>query len=224
MASAKSCCFLPLPDTEILLPGTSFSGAREMYCRRVYFAEPSVQLHSDDVVIDLGANQGLFSLLASKVASRVISVEAQSEMHKQFLQPRLGHAANVTLVHGLIAAESGVFASQQSRREASHWREEPASVSLENLLLKYSIDRIGFLKCDIEGSEFSLFNRSHGWIDIVERIAMECHPDHGEIDELVHTLQSAGFKLRYRSPDLIPCSVSTLAKKSGYLYAFREVT
>lgn len=61
---------------ELILEGRLFSGAREMYGRSVYFPDRNFQLESGTTVIDLGANTGLFSLLAALRGCRVIALEA----------------------------------------------------------------------------------------------------------------------------------------------------
>src|SRR5712664_322583 len=51
----------------IFLDGALFGGAREIYGRKVYFALPDFRLRSTDVVVDLGANAGVFTVLAGRL-------------------------------------------------------------------------------------------------------------------------------------------------------------
>ena len=47
--------------------------------------------------------------------------------------------------------------------------------SLDELIAKYEIDRIGLLKIDIEGGEVEVFRSSASWIDKVDAVATELH-------------------------------------------------
>jgi hypothetical protein len=76
--AGRTCEFVVL-GRRIILEGRCFSGARELYCRKVYFALPGFSIREGDTVVDLGANVGLFTVLAAKIARRVVAIEAQSE-------------------------------------------------------------------------------------------------------------------------------------------------
>ena len=67
-----------LQGVRLELDGRFFAGAREMYCRQVYFPTPAFSLNRNTFVVDLGANAGLFSILAALAGCKVIAVEAQA--------------------------------------------------------------------------------------------------------------------------------------------------
>jgi hypothetical protein len=75
----RNWCFR-LQGVAIDLEGRLFSGAREMYCRQVYFPSAEFELRARTVVMDLGANTGLFSVLTGRVGCRVIVVEASAAL------------------------------------------------------------------------------------------------------------------------------------------------
>jgi len=60
----------------VLLPAAYTPGAREMYCRGVYLRS-GLTMPSTGLVIDLGANQGLFAVWAALTGAQVVAVEAQ---------------------------------------------------------------------------------------------------------------------------------------------------
>jgi FkbM family methyltransferase len=189
----------------------------------VYLAESNVQLTPGDIVVDLGANQGLFSLLAAHIAEKVIAVEAQSGMHEQYLGPRLAHCHNVHLIHGLIAARTGVFARREARSVASHWDVEPQELTFSELMRQSQIDRVDFLKCDIEGSEFALFEEGDDWLASIRRIALEFHCEFGDVASLAARLRQFGFQVRLRDSNLLPIEAASNGTATGYLYAWRNV-
>ena len=206
---------------DVKLPGALFSGAREMYCRKVYFAQRHVSLREGDVVVDLGANMGLFTLLAAIKCRRVIAVEAQSGFRKDIEENlRNNHVLHKAAVEiALVGGGSGVFADSNAFREASHFEGElPPQLSMPALMQRHGLERIDFLKVDIEGSEFDLFRAAAQWLARVDRIAMEVHAQAGSAVELCAILERAGFATEFRTPDL---RVHAPFHADGYLYAYR---
>jgi FkbM family methyltransferase len=48
-------------------------------------------------------------------------------------------------------------------------------ITVEDLLMRFDMDRIGIFKIDIEGSEKELFEKSKGWIDRTDLLVVELH-------------------------------------------------
>jgi FkbM family methyltransferase len=207
---------------EVLLEGRLFSGAREMYGRSVYFPDQRFQLESGTTVIDLGANSGLFSLLAALRGCRVVAVEAQLGFVEEIeaLARRHGVVRQIQLEHALVGANRGVLAEPGAMQRATHFRNrQPERLTMSELFVRHSIEHVDFLKCDIEGSEFDLFASDSSWLDVVRRIAMEVHCDFGAVPELVALLERAGYSVTLR--DNLLRRVRELRESSGYLYAIR---
>jgi FkbM family methyltransferase len=206
---------------DIDLPGRVFSGAREMYCRRVYFANPRVALREGDTVVDLGANVGLFTLLAAVKCQRVIAVEAQSGFKAEIEANLRAHgvAQKAEVEVALVGAASGVLADPDAFLRASHFQGElPPHLTMPELMQRHGLSRIDFLKSDIEGSEFDLFRDATAWLPRVDRIAMEVHAHAGSPVALCEQLRAAGFQIEYRSPQLKPMPPR---ETDGYIYAYR---
>ncbi len=209
--------------TEVRLSGDLFSGAREIYGRRVYFALPHFRIHPGDVVVDLGANCGIFTTLAACVARKVIAVEAQigfcSEIRRNLERNRC--YANVAVEFGLVGASSGSFADDQLIETSSHFNGvRPPVLALRDVFDRHGAERVDFMKIDIEGSEFALFNEADEWLPRISKIAMEVHPVFGDPKELEGLLKLGGFCTALLAADLQPSRI--ISEHGGYLYAWRS--
>jgi len=202
----------------VRIDGGAFLGALEMYGRRVYFAYPELRIRPGDIVLDLGANKGLFTLLASRIGARCVAVEMQSGMLTLITRNLAANGCRAEIAHGLIGPNTGVCSDRNRMRAASHFGSDPRVVALNGLVEEFRLPRIDFLKIDIEGSEFDLFGHDTEWLWITRRIAMEVHEPYGDPERIADVLSSAGFQVRRRTASL---AETDLLRMSGYLYAFR---
>jgi FkbM family methyltransferase len=144
------------------------------------------------VVIDLGANVGLsFRWLRSRypgarfvcvepdpgnleiLRANVRSVDPDAAIHEACIG---GRARQVSLVTG--AGEWGYRMS-----DISDGADVPSAggdidvTTMDTLLAASGVERIGVLKCDIEGAEAEVFADCRSWIDRVDAMSVECHTD-----------------------------------------------
>ncbi|KDA43556.1 FkbM family methyltransferase [Frankia sp. B2] len=213
--------YRPLPGVTVMLPGTAFGGAREMYCRGVYHALPGYAPAAGEVVVDLGANQGLFSVLAARAGADVIAVEAQRGFAPAFINHAAGNGVSnhIQLLHALVGPTAGVFADPRARRNATHWDGDVDVLTMAEVFEAGGVDQVDLVKLDIEGSEFALFDEP-GWLDAVGRIVMEVHTGFGDPRTLDDLLVRHGFEVTLLGNDLVPTAHLGDAA-SGYLYARR---
>lgn len=208
---------------EVEVCGEDFPLAREMYCRRVYFACPQVTLTAGSTVVDLGANVGLFSLLAARCGCRVVAVEAQRGFIAEISSRlRRNHCEDrVAIECALVGAGHGAFADSTVMESATHFEPGQATphLSMDTLMARHQLEQIDFLKVDIEGAEFGLFAEPAPWMRRVRCIAMEVHPEFGRVDALERVLRAAGMqtmraddRLRWNAP---------ITDRAGYLYGFQ---
>jgi len=204
------------------LGGRFFGGAREMYCRQVYFPTPNFFLSSGTTIMDLGANVGLFSILGALAGCKVIAVEAQHGFVRQLtdLASSYGLATDIIVENALVGSGTGMFSDAGSLATASHFEGvTPPIVSMTDLLARHRVDQLDFLKVDIEGSEFNLFQSSDQWLRQVRRIAMEVHTAFGSVSDLQGMIESQGMSVELRDSDLRV--VSQVPPPGGYLFAKR---
>ena len=180
---------------------------RDILLRRCYWPEDAFVPGAGDVVVDLGANVGAFSIIAAKRmgAGRIIAIEAQEYEHEALLKNIAlnGVGGIITPLRGFVGS-GGVF-------EGTEYCEK--TIDLDAAMSEFGVKEIALLKVDIEGSEFALFERPQAWLRLVRRIAMEVHPPYGDVARLCDALRGAGFELRTQ-PSSTPASAI-------YLYAER---
>jgi len=154
-------------------------------------------LPTDGTVIDLGANVGIFALLAATRLvpdGRVLAVEPNPECAR-LLEATTRHCPNVTAWCGAVAGQGVLWLAHDSLSASIYQSHEAvravtaASVSIDQVL---GFDRrIDLLKANIEGAEYPM---------LLDRLAIKWHKDTEiagghEPDELARRLDTLGFTI-----------------------------
>jgi len=182
----------------------AFSGIREMYVRDVYLNNGTLQIRDGDIVLDLGANMGNFTNLALAHGDnvRVIAVEPGRGANDQFWRSvslNIGFGDRVTLVQSLLgepcARQEGT--NGDSQYQGAHYMTE------SELIQVAGIERVDFLKCDIEGGEFALLGPNSRLLELAKNLAVEVHSFAGNVETFIQMLGEKGFEIRHvkRDPD-----------------------
>lgn len=128
-------------------------------------------LKEGDVVIDIGANCGFFTIKAASVASKVIAIDGSPESYSCLVENCKDYDNVMTLNASILGEDS----------DPSYlWSKKgnPLRMTLEEVMDLYHLDRIDFIKCDIEGGEYDLFKSlSPETLSKIDRIAIETHDD-----------------------------------------------
>jgi FkbM family methyltransferase len=220
--SMRSSYRVRVKGVDIIIPGSLFGLARELYGRMPYFAGPGFEIARGDVVVDLGANCGLFSVLGAKLGGTVYSVEAQYGFIEELRQLACVNGVNdrISDEWAIVGSRRGVLSDETRLQAASHWLgKTPRTLTTSELFNKWGIRQIDFLKVDIEGSEFDLIAEGRGVLSRVKKLAMEIHLEYGSADEIVAPLADLGFRTLLLSNELVP--VRALRTSSGYVMAWR---
>lgn len=202
--------------------GECFGLAREIYGRRIYANVKGFEIHKDEVVMDLGANVGVFAVMAGALGARVVAVEAQSGLIPTLVDNLSRNGVrNWSIEWALVGAGTGAFSREQVRRNASHWKDTPPTITLDQLIEKHQLERIDLIKIDIEGSEFDLLRGSPTWLNRITRMVMEVHQEYGDAKELVELLRGSGFVVEII--DTEQRQVERLKGDYGFIFARRSI-
>ncbi len=162
----------------------------ELWVEECYTSDGFYEPRAGDVVLDVGAHVGLFSIwLIRRVPTiRVFAVEPSKE-NAPCLRANLRSfgASTVEVLECAMGAGTGLGRLEAATDRSIDHRlvdaseEDPDAVpilSLIELVEKTGSDRIAMLKIDIEGAEYDAFEAtSDEVLDRIDRVAMEYH-DH----------------------------------------------
>ncbi|MFB3888669.1 MAG: FkbM family methyltransferase [Candidatus Bathyarchaeia archaeon] len=196
----------------------------EIFADRSY-TPPGFEIHENDLIVDVGAHIGSFSIFAANAAKhgRVYALEPVPDnflMLQRNIQ--LNGISNIVPVQKAMAQSSGereifvqlgdttMHSFYNSRGEAR--KTLVKTTTLADFLRDYSIDRIDLLKMDCEGSEIEiLMGCPDDVLARVKRISMESHPLNGTYSgvSMKDHLEQKGFTV-------------TSNPSMGTIYAYRR--
>lgn len=177
------------------------SGVREIWARDTYLSGGFLTIPPRGTVVDLGANIGNFTALALGHGPqvRVVSVEADPR-HRPSLERTVrenGAEGRVDIVTALVGGETPF---QQELRGAVSASAGPGAaietISQDELIRRFGLTAIDFLKVDIEGSEFALLTADSPLLAIARQVAIEAHTDAGDVWALRSIIERCGFEIR----------------------------
>jgi FkbM family methyltransferase len=207
----------------------------EIWDEKIY--ENDFTIKEGMIVLDIGANQGFFSLYAASKGAHVISVEPEKRNYKILtqnirnnnLQDKIrpfqyavtGHNGWTLLFardFDEFAASAMVTTSKEFLSNISKGNDPPEiqkvrGITLDKLLSEAETAEIDLLKIDCEGAELIILkNASPQSLVKIKNIVMETHNVYAERD-LVFAVKDAGFNIiTYRKLD----------EKTGTGYLFAE--
>jgi len=186
----------------------------DIFVRREYTNEHVPAIKPNDVVIDIGASAGMFSLYAASLSSSII-VYAFEPAPDTFalLQKKLA-ANNLTNIHCQQCAvssstgELSFYLDSGSLGDSiiKEWigkenivaTNQVACISLDDLFARFKLKHCDFLKVDCEGAEFEIFAAaSSRTLQAIAAIALECH-EYGErkSQQLIDLFKKEGFDVK----------------------------
>jgi FkbM family methyltransferase len=176
------------------------------------------EIRSGETVVDVGANIGTFTLLASRavgVEGRVFAFEPESENYA-LLRENVAHngCLNVTAERVAVAGqigqmtlhhanEGGFHSLHANRLSGSRSAEEVDALTLKYLLDRHGITHCDLLKVDCEGAEYEiLYNLPDDCWARISKIVMEYHgidrdttQDRARADALATYIEGHGFHI-----------------------------
>jgi FkbM family methyltransferase len=185
----------------------------EIFKYQEYRAAEEVIKSAQNVIIDVGAHAGFFSLYAAALNPevRIVAVEPFPENLK-LIRKHLGKndIKTVETVAGGIAGETGERFLVLERDSHNHRLNLPKEDllrrstikidcwSLSDFLEKEKIKKVDLLKMDIEGLEYEIFSKLDAeTLSKIKNIILEYHNYYGkEYKELEAKLRENGFGVR----------------------------
>jgi FkbM family methyltransferase len=206
-------------DTINSTSANGYAFLRELFVRQIYFREFR-QLRFD-TCLDLGCNTGVVASCLRSLAGpegRVYGVDPFTYPENTF-RAHAVKTPGITLEQRVLCGESIRHDTEQLRALCEPYDFDPAlAATVEEVMDAHHLDRIDFLKMDIEGAEFRIFRDSVRWLERVDNLAMEVHNQAGDPTEIVDRLQASGFKVKWLSDSGYPTS----QPEAGYIYASRN--
>lgn len=130
-----------------------------------HYQIPETSVQTGDVVVDCGAAEGLFTLVAAEKASRVFAVEPLPDfvdgLHRTFDDNR-----KVTILPVAAGATSGTvrFAADTISSNINAQGEIEARIEPLDSLLGEAASTVTYLKADVEGAEIDVIRGAAGLI------------------------------------------------------------
>jgi FkbM family methyltransferase len=194
------------------------------------YVNPSIpQIKCGDIVVDIGANIGMFSLFAASISPdiQVYAFEPASDTFALLQQNvAANNLTNIQCQQCAVSAATGelqLYLDLGSLGDSAirEWvgnenmtgTERVPSISLDDLFSRYALPRCDFLKVDCEGSEFDLFSSASAQTFAkIAAIAVEFHEHNGRKSrELMDLLETNRFQVIEKRT----------CKEIGMLYAQR---
>jgi FkbM family methyltransferase len=187
---------------------------RDVYLERVY--DSGFHIDSQGTILDLGANIGMFTLLAARdlvPGGRVIAIEpnpaAAAVLRRNVLDNGLSNVEIVEAAAGVCDGQTQLHLASHSLG-ASVFANGPKveTITVPTVNLRRVVEKLGeieLLKLDIEGSEWPIVFESgvEMWRRI-KKIAMEFHLDSSQgktKEDLVRYLKDRGYiNIRVQHP------------------------
>jgi len=193
------------------VPKADLSMLKEIWFDKVYTSK-EIGINSTDIVFDIGANNGFFSVFVSKLAYRgkVFCFEPLPSLYNKIIKNiEINKTDNIVLENIAIAEREGSVDFFESkihngchslfRRSDTDNKIQVEAITLEKYVLNNNISQIDFLKMDCEGAEYGiLFSLSDDFLTHkIKKISLEYHDDVNEHNhkELVDFLVNHNYKV-----------------------------
>jgi FkbM family methyltransferase len=189
----------------------AFYTLMEVFYDKIYDRD-FVKIEKDDVVVDIGANLGMFSVYAQNFnPSKVVAVEPSPKEY-ECLEKNVSSFNNIKCYKYAVSDKSGTINFLLAEGGVSNRIYNPETqnnffdaisqeifvnaISLNDLIAQENLDKIDYLKVDCEGAEFEIFNSlDQSFLqNKIKKVAIEYHSKTIKND-LLNLFLSNGFIL-----------------------------
>jgi len=182
----------------------------EVYRNNNY--EKVIMIEKGDIVVDIGAHVGMFTVKALKESGKegfVVAIEPEP-INVEILRKNTRKYDNVAIVKKAVGekkcrAKLYLFGKNLSSCEylvKNMGREESSGVMevemdrLDNILSGLGISEVDFVKMDVEGAELEVLKGAGEYLKKIKKIAIAAEHYPGEHEEVGKFLMSKGFSIK----------------------------
>lgn len=170
-----------------------------------YFLD-NFKIKDDDVVYDLGANIGAFSIACSNYnVKKIYAFEPHPEVFECLSYNLNRYGKNATIFNNAIDStfkkvKFGTTESTVGSKISDTGAFEVDAVNLEKFVTNNNLELPTFLKIDIEGAEYTFFeSTSNDFFRNVHGIFFEFHYNDGaNVSKIINRFENLGYKLSHR--------------------------
>ena len=185
-----------------------------------------IQIGKEDVIIDIGAHVGLFTIYASQFCNngKIYCYEPIKENYNLLVDNvKLNNIKNTTIYEKAVTDKSSIvriFINQDNAAHSifteSNKYENIESISLKDIFDSNQIQKCDLLKIDCEGSEYMILNSLPDfYFQCIKKIVMEYHMADKKpelLENLIKKLRELGYKIDIRKNTI----------DSGIIFAINE--
>ncbi len=175
-----------------------------------YFWKPEFHPNPGNVVFDIGANTGMYSLIVGRMTNNQAFVHSFEPLPESFEQLKmhllLNQINHITINRVACGDFNGeidlfkIFNNTQSTINEQFVKgvNEKTSfkakcITLDNYIQQHSISKIDLIKIDVEGSELNILRGAKNTLKITIKIIMEYHTNELK-EECSNLLENNGFR------------------------------
>lgn len=183
----------------------------EIFGVRAYSFFPQFVPRDGDIVVDVGANQGIYTCYAARLAKQgwVYAVEPDTD-NLAWLKAHLelNHVSNATVIPKCAGDRTGKAYFRKGDSSGTGCVVDAATpgpdlvevdqITLADLMETYRLSTIDLLKVDVEGFEARVLSGAGSRLGSIRRIVLEYHsPTLAEVVSKI--LQENGFRMQQES-------------------------
>jgi FkbM family methyltransferase len=179
------------------------------------YHRPFRDLESDNsVILDLGTNIGCSILDMKDIfpSAKIIGCEMDTDNFNLALK-NCKKINDVTILNNAVWFEDGIVQYYKGANTFSNSdafsiikREQPSSVnevrtisvksiSIDSIIQSYNLEKIDYVKMDIEGAELEVILINNQWLNIVWQIKIEYHNGEDDAKKIKEVLLKKGFNV-----------------------------
>lgn len=205
-----------------------YSIVDEIILRKIYNPK-YLNIGNNDIVVDIGANVGIFSIFASSFTKNKILAYEPLLLNIKYLKRniKINNLQNISVFEEAISNKNGetyLYITESSAGnllfnrniEGKLFKKTVVRTStLERIFQVNKLSKIDFLKLDCEGSEGDILSSSVKLLKYIKKMALEYHDNVSKLDHenIVKLLSKNKFKVSIKSDENSPF---------GFIYAYKS--